>query len=109
MEFYLESENLHFTLNVFLASMPKEYLSQSWIHRPRGVSNRNKAIEWIRKNAESGVVYFADDDNTYDIRVFEEVIPVQFHEFQVSLSLTMIILILIKIRLSKREPHLRSN
>ncbi|XP_037091902.1 uncharacterized protein LOC119112041 isoform X2 [Pollicipes pollicipes] len=39
---------------------------------PRGVSNRMAAIEWLRKNAERGVFYFADDDNTYDYRLFEE-------------------------------------
>ena len=46
--------------------------------KPRGVLQRNKAINWIRGNANSlnlnGIVYFADDDNTYDIRLFEEVI-----------------------------------
>lgn len=44
--------------------------------KPRGVLQRNKAINWLRDNADSinlnGVVYFADDDNTYDIRLFEE-------------------------------------
>lgn len=41
--------------------------------KPRGVSNRNKGLEWVRKNAVDGVIYFADDDNTYDIQIFEEV------------------------------------
>jgi galactosylgalactosylxylosylprotein 3-beta-glucuronosyltransferase 3 len=44
--------------------------------KPRGVLQRNKAINWLRDNSDSinlnGVVYFADDDNTYDIRLFEE-------------------------------------
>ena len=40
--------------------MPAKYkMSKS---KPRGVSNRNAALDWIRKNARSGVVYFADDD-----------------------------------------------
>jgi len=39
---------------------------------PRGVSNRMAAIEWLRKNAKTGVFYFADDDNSYDFRLFEE-------------------------------------
>ena len=41
--------------------------------KPRGVSNRNCGLEWLRANAKSGVFYFADDDNTYDIQLFEEV------------------------------------
>jgi beta-1,3-glucuronyltransferase len=41
--------------------------------KPRGVSNRNRGLEWLRANAKDGVFYFADDDNTYDIRLFEEV------------------------------------
>lgn len=45
--------------------------------KPRGVLQRNKALEWLRDNIDSinrnGVVYFADDDNTYDIKLFEEV------------------------------------
>lgn len=41
--------------------------------KPRGVSNRNRGLEWIRSNASEGVLYFADDDNTYDLDIFEEV------------------------------------
>lgn len=44
--------------------------------KPRGVLQRNKGIEWLRDHSNklelNGVVYFADDDNTYDIRLFEE-------------------------------------
>lgn len=44
--------------------------------KPRGVLQRNKGIQWLRENEKdldlNGVVYFADDDNTYDIRLFEE-------------------------------------
>ena len=41
----------------------------------RGVDQRNLGLRWIRENVKdkSGVVYFADDDNTYDIDLFEEV------------------------------------
>ncbi|XP_043214124.1 DNA-directed RNA polymerase II subunit RPB1-like isoform X1 [Amphibalanus amphitrite] len=39
---------------------------------PRGVSNRMAALQWLRENAEKGVFYFADDDNTYDYRLFAE-------------------------------------
>lgn len=41
--------------------------------KPRGVSNRNRGLEWIRANATDGVFYFADDDNTYDIEIFHQV------------------------------------
>ena len=47
----------------------------------RGVEQRNMALEWLRERAGDGalvggargVVYFGDDDNTYDIAIFEEV------------------------------------
>lgn len=53
--------------------MPEKY--KKFKFKPRGVANRNAAVEWLRSNVKSGVVYFADDDNTYDIRLFEEVSP----------------------------------
>lgn len=53
------------------AQMPEKYKKSKL--KPRGVANRNAALDWVRSNCKSGVVYFADDDNTYDIRLFEEV------------------------------------
>ena len=48
----------------------------NWL-KPRGVLQRNKGLSWLRSNtntiSKSGVVYFADDDNTYDIELFNEV------------------------------------
>ena len=48
------------------------------VKKPRGIEQRNKALEWIRltyKNRKTdGVVYFGDDDNTYDLRIFKEVL-----------------------------------
>ena len=49
--------------------------------KQRGIDQRNTAIEWIRERCTKckgrgtceGVVYFMDDDNTYDIRLFEKV------------------------------------
>lgn len=42
----------------------------------RGVSNRLRALKWLRDSytntSNQGVIYFADDDNAYDIRVFDE-------------------------------------
>lgn len=44
--------------------------------KPRGVLQRNHGLSWIRdhifKLDPDGVIYFADDDNTYDVRLFEE-------------------------------------
>ncbi len=52
--------------------MPDEYRNKPGT-KPRGVSNRNRALEWILANASrDGVFYFADDDNTYDLRIFTE-------------------------------------
>ncbi|XP_003386699.1 PREDICTED: galactosylgalactosylxylosylprotein 3-beta-glucuronosyltransferase 3-like [Amphimedon queenslandica] len=43
----------------------------------RGVEQRNRGLKWIRdnhglKDSKMGVVYFGDDDNGYDIRLFHE-------------------------------------
>ena len=75
---FLQHSGLKYTLlNV---ATPKDYkLKQNdpnWL-KPRGVLQRNLGIKWIRDNVDSrtnpGVVYFLDDDNTYDLKVFEEV------------------------------------
>ncbi|MGH0145661.1 UNVERIFIED_CONTAM: hypothetical protein FKN15_031974 [Acipenser sinensis] len=57
---------------------PKDFKLQegdpSWL-KPRGVEQRNLALQWLRENrgpSDEGVVYFADDDNTYSLRLFEE-------------------------------------
>lgn len=45
---------------------------------PRGTIQRNLALRWLRETcgvncSQAGVVYFADDDNTYSLELFEEV------------------------------------
>ncbi|CAG0899395.1 unnamed protein product, partial [Darwinula stevensoni] len=50
--------------------MPEKHRKKKAI--PKGVSNRRAGIDWIRKHVEDGVMYFADDDNSYDRRIFEE-------------------------------------
>lgn len=42
-------------------------------NKPRGVSNRNAGLKWLKVHAKDGVIYFADDDNTYDYRIFDEI------------------------------------
>lgn len=54
-----------------VAPMPEVYKNRKGA-KPRGVSNRNRGLEWLRANATTGVFYFADDDNTYDLQIFEE-------------------------------------
>lgn len=48
----------------------------NWV-KPRGVLQRNKALEWLRSNlnpdTDKGVVYFADDDNSYSLEIFNQV------------------------------------
>ena len=48
----------------------------NWL-KPRGVLQRNAGLTWIRSSLNprknKGVVYFADDDNTYSVELFEEV------------------------------------
>ncbi|XP_053501469.1 galactosylgalactosylxylosylprotein 3-beta-glucuronosyltransferase 1 isoform X2 [Ictalurus furcatus] len=44
---------------------------------PRGTVQRNLGLRWLRENLgnkarQQGVVYFADDDNTYSLELFEE-------------------------------------
>lgn len=44
--------------------------------KPRGVEQRNAALKWLRNHLttdDNGIVFFADDDNTYSIKLFEEV------------------------------------
>ena len=46
--------------------------------KPKGVENRNRDLEWILNRVRetgnpSGWIYFADDDNSYDVRIFDDV------------------------------------
>lgn len=56
-----------------VAPLPEVFIGEG--QKPRGVSQRNAAIQWIMTHSDfpEGVLYFADDDNTYDLRLFDEI------------------------------------
>lgn len=62
----------------FIYKCQKVFLFQepNWV-KPRGVLQRNRALSWLRTNLDpemdQGVVYFADDDNSYSLQIFNEV------------------------------------
>ncbi|XP_063302550.1 galactosylgalactosylxylosylprotein 3-beta-glucuronosyltransferase 1-like [Pelobates fuscus] len=74
----LEKAGLNFThLNVESPHNLKIGLAKSPNHTPRGTVQRNLGLRWLRDNINAsnpsdGVVYFADDDNTYTLELFEE-------------------------------------
>uniref|UniRef100_A0A182QZC4 Galactosylgalactosylxylosylprotein 3-beta-glucuronosyltransferase n=1 Tax=Anopheles farauti TaxID=69004 RepID=A0A182QZC4_9DIPT len=52
--------------------MPELYRARK--NAPRGVANRRAALNWIRQNQKkAGVLYFGDDDNTFDLKLFSEI------------------------------------
>ncbi|KAI1898700.1 hypothetical protein AGOR_G00075070 [Albula goreensis] len=78
---FLKHSGLTYThLNV---ATPRERKLQegdpSWL-KPRGAEQRNEGLRWLRESSrgqqgarpDHGVVYFADDDNTYSVQLFEE-------------------------------------
>lgn len=84
----------------FSAQMPAKYRKNKV--KPRGVSNRNRGLEWIRANASDGVLYFADDDNTYDLDIFDEVRIDKINFGKILKGLTFII----SLRLFKRDNRI---
>lgn len=53
--------------------MPDKYrLNKKLVQKPKGVAARNGGIAWVLNHTSSGVLYFMDDDNTYDLRLFGE-------------------------------------
>ncbi|XP_050539684.1 galactosylgalactosylxylosylprotein 3-beta-glucuronosyltransferase I isoform X2 [Daktulosphaira vitifoliae] len=55
----------------------KRKLKEPKWKKPRGVKQRNLALEWLRERRNrknyNGIVYFADDDNTYSVDLFNEI------------------------------------
>uniref|UniRef100_A0A2C9K0T6 Galactosylgalactosylxylosylprotein 3-beta-glucuronosyltransferase n=1 Tax=Biomphalaria glabrata TaxID=6526 RepID=A0A2C9K0T6_BIOGL len=73
---FLNRTRIHST-HLYVAT-PSEYKMKRtdphWL-KPRGVLQRNAALDWLRENTspdDDGVVYFADDDNTYSLQIFKE-------------------------------------
>ncbi|KAI8788129.1 galactosylgalactosylxylosylprotein 3-beta-glucuronosyltransferase 1, partial [Biomphalaria glabrata] len=73
---FLNRTRIHST-HLYVAT-PSEYKMKRtdphWL-KPRGVLQRNAALDWLRENTspyDDGVVYFADDDNAYSLQIFEE-------------------------------------
>lgn len=69
-----------FSDSVLLTVYRRSQGDPSWL-KPRGVEQRNEGLRWLREDrrtqpgedSQGGVVYFADDDNTYSLQLFEEV------------------------------------
>lgn len=67
-------------INLCLNTLSPLQGDPSWL-KPRGVEQRNEGLRWLREDRraqpggdnQQGVVYFADDDNTYSLQIFEEV------------------------------------
>lgn len=73
-EYILHNIFIEPCLFVFLTGpMDGSFKDKNYYEKPRGLTNRNRALEWIRANASDGVLYFADDDNTYDPLLWDQV------------------------------------
>ncbi|BFZ06933.1 hypothetical protein BsWGS_09971 [Bradybaena similaris] len=74
---FLKQTGLNYThLNVLTPAQFKLNMDDpNWL-KPRGVLQRNAGLEWLRSNTspqkQPGIVYFADDDNTYSLKLFDE-------------------------------------
>jgi len=56
-----------------VSPQPLMYKKAKLRYNPRGVSNRRAGLHWVLENVQTGVVYFGDDDNTYDVRLFKQI------------------------------------
>ena len=70
-------ETVHLTVLTSPAFQPKKGASAKSVSR--GVEQRNAGLSWLRQHYKTancnGVVYFGDDDNKYDLRLFDDVSP----------------------------------
>ena len=56
-----------------VSPIPKMYRKAKLRDTPRGVSSRRAGLAWVMDNVEAGIIYFGDDDNTYDMRLFQQI------------------------------------
>ncbi|CAG7628859.1 unnamed protein product [Allacma fusca] len=68
LEKFLNKFNLQYSL--LKSVKPKVF--DKVVGKPRGVGARRASLEWLRLHQFTGVVYFADDDNTYDSDIFRQ-------------------------------------
>jgi len=74
----LSESGLTFThLNITTPPEMKRKRGEKRYKKHRGVLQRNLALKWIRNNVNilktKGAVYFMDDDNTYHVKLFDEI------------------------------------
>ncbi|KAL7643435.1 UNVERIFIED_CONTAM: hypothetical protein RMT77_005417 [Armadillidium vulgare] len=56
-----------------LSPMPNGYRKKKGA-KPKGVSNRRAALDWIKEHGnDADVLYFLDDDNTVNVKLFDEI------------------------------------
>lgn len=55
-----------------VSPQPLMYRLAKLRYNPRGVSSRRAGLAWVLNHRKQGVVYFGDDDNTYDVRLFKQ-------------------------------------
>lgn len=60
-----------------VSPQPLMYKKAKLKYNPRGVSSRRAGLHWVMQNRKQGVIYFGDDDNTYDIRLFQQIAKTQ--------------------------------
>ena len=70
-------ESVHLNVRTPVKMRPKPGQEKKLSLYSRGVEQRNAGLNWIRGHCAEvgcrGVVYFMDDDNKYDLRLFEQV------------------------------------
>jgi len=82
VKYLLLKSGINFT---YINAKPYRNVSKSL----KGIHQRNKGIFWLQKNVDlskDGVVYFADDDNTYDLELFDQVSNKMKNKTKTSLS-----------------------